>query len=596
MATIEDVINFAQNNVTDAVAGSELFVDELRQAISWEGMWAPGTIDPGVQTNVITRVNYTAPSLTTLPLAGESAPEQHTPATVIASLAAVTVPTFDSVAPVLSMPERPDATLPDAPTGAPEFTAPVIPDKPAVALPDLPTFNPVTIPSPPNIEIPTWSETAPVDDLLLPTHEFTWSETVYTSELLDTAKGIIQHDLENGGYGLDPRDETALWERARDREMKNADAAMQQFQRSMAARGFSIPPGAYQAGVMQLQQDARAKVSDLNRDISLKRADLYVQNRQFMLTTGLQAEQFLIAYHAGLAERALNAAKYVFEAGTVLYDMQVKRFNARLQLYQITAQVYESQIRAALGRAEIYRAEIEAARLTVSMNESVVELYRAQLAGIESVINIYRTEMEAANVHASIEKLRLEAFRERVDAYAAQVRAKSEEFGMYEAAVRGELAKVDVYRNEVQAFDARVNAARTQKEIHRIDAQHQIEVGRLRLSELEGQLTRYREVLNGNLATARLLLEKHGIDVRIWDSQVQAAIKDADFQLEKWVKETSANLDASRIRLQELQAIASNDHNITSEGIAAAGKALDMYQRIVESSSNSLSAITTLAE
>ena len=599
MASIDDLIDYAQQNVADSLRDATTFVNELETAtrIGNYGLgWQEVSTDKEVSAPILANITDNPPP--TLTLSGDIAnlpPEVITAATIAANLNAVVLPTFDSVAPVLSMPARPDATLPTAPSGEPEFNMPVIPVKPEVNLPALPVFNSVNIPSAPTIELPTWNETAPNDELLVPTNSFTWNEAEYTSELLDTATGLIKSDLENGGYGIDARDEQALWERAKDREMQNADAAMQDLSRSMAARGFTVPQGAMLAGMQKVQQQSRANISTINRDISLKRADLYVQARQFAITTGLQVEQFLISYHAGFAERALNAAKYIFDAGVTLFDMQVKRYNAKLQLYQTVSQVYESQIRAALSKMEIFKAEIDAARLTVGINESQINLYKAQLSSVEAVIGIYETEMQAANVAASMEKLKLEAFRERVDMYSTQIKAKSEEFGMYESAIRGEMSKVDVYKAETQAFETRLNAAKIEKDISRADAEHQMQVGKFRLAEYDAAMERFKVILDNNVRTTETELRKYGVDTDVWKAQVETNIKQATFELDKWAKNTAAVQDLYKIKINEQSELVKDWLRAQENGTVAAGRGLQMYERIIETAQNSMSAITTLA-
>lgn len=598
MASIDDLIDYAQNNVDEALRDANIFVRELETATRISGLPIETPISLDDVFNAPTLANIVTTPSPTLTLSGDIAnlpPEAISAATIAANLNAVVLPTFDSLAPVLSMPERPDATLPTAPSGEPEFNMPVIPLKPEVNLPALPVFNSVNIPSAPNIQLPTWNETAPNDELLLPTNSFTWNETEYTSELLDKATDLIKSDLENGGYGLDSRDEQALWERAKDREMQNADAAMQDLSRSMAARGFTVPQGAMLAGMQKVQQQARANISTINRDISLKRADLYVQARQFAITTGLQVEQFLISYHAGFAERALNAAKYIFDAGVSLFDMQVKRYNAKLQLYQTVSQVYESQIRAALSKMEIFKAEIDAARLTVGINESQINLYKAQLSSVEAVIGIYETEMQAANVAASMEKLKLEAFRERVDMYSTQIKAKSEEFGMYESAIRGEMAKVEVYKAETQAFETRLNAAKIEKDISRVDAEHQMQVGKFRLAEYDAAMERFKVILDNNVRTTEIELRKYGVDTDVWKTNVETNIKQATFELDKWAKTTAAEQDLLKIKVDEKHKVMANWLKALDNGIVASGRGLQMYEKIIETAQNSMSAITTLA-
>jgi hypothetical protein len=233
------------------------------------------------------------------------------------------------------------------------------------------------------------------------TTQFVWNEQMYDAPLLKKARDIILFDLTNGGYGLDPRDEQALWERAKDREAQNANNAIQDFQRSISARGFSIPSGAMLAGLQKVQQQSRGAISTHNRDISIKRADMYVQARQFALTTGINAEQYLINYHSNYADRTLNSL--------------------------------------------------------------------------------------------------------------------------------------------------------------------------------------------------RLMLEKAGVDVKIWEASKADAIRDAEFYLNKWAKQTEAFLQIAKIQLAESEAVSANEHNITVEGISASAQALDTYKAIITAANNATSAIQTLA-
>jgi hypothetical protein len=298
MATIEEVIQFSQDQVIDALNQSDQFVNELAEAISWRAEWQ------NINFNGVPRNDYIAVNRVGLPL-------------------------------------RPNA---------------------------------------PN---------------------FVWNEEKYVPSLLEDAKQIILSDLRNGGYGINPADEQALWQRAKDRESQNADNAINDYMRSMAARGFSIPSGAMMAGVQKVQQQSRGAISTVNRDISIKRADMYVQARQFAITNGLNAEQFMVNYYSSFAERTLNSI--------------------------------------------------------------------------------------------------------------------------------------------------------------------------------------------------RILVEKTGIDLRVWESSRADAIKDAQFELDKWAKNTEAFLSIAKLQLDEKRAITENEHNISVEGITAATNALNMYKSIIESSNNASSAITTLA-
>lgn len=300
MATIEEVINFSQQQVNDAIAESQIFINELAEAIGWQSNLFRGDID---LTQIANNDNININSS--------------------------------------GLPQRPVNT------------------------------------------------------------NFIWYEQMYDAPLLKEARDLILSDIRNGGYGLDPRDEQALWERAKDREAQNANNAIQDFQRSMSARGFSIPSGAMVAGMQKVQQQARGLISTLNRDIALKRADLYVQARQFAIKSGMEAEQYMINYYSSYADRALSSI--------------------------------------------------------------------------------------------------------------------------------------------------------------------------------------------------RLLLEKNGVDLRLWETAKADAIRDAQFKLDKWAKQTEAFLQIAKVQLEEAQVVTTNEQRITADGISAATSALKTYEAIITAGSNASSAITTLA-
>lgn len=452
------------------------------------------------------------------------------------SIPAPEAPTFDNIvvpefgpipeliisAPVINMPVAPNTNLPGAPGAAPALATIALPDAPVLTLPDVPTFQNVVIPSVPSYSIPVYNATFPDDDLLIPTFTFSFNEQAYQSDLLDALKAELIDNLLNGGYGINDADEQALWERAREREMLAAETTIQQATSNAASRGFAIPPGALIAMIEGAQQAALEKISSVNREIALKRADMYVENRKFTIQQVRETEQMLITYFGYMMERALNTAKYTSEWAKHTYDAMVERYKARVAGAQAASQAYEIQLKAGLASLEAYKVEMEGSRLAVDVQKMVADVYNSQLEGVKTFVDIYRTQMEAAKVSSEIERLKLEAFRASVDAYTAQVGAKSAEFGMFKAQIEGEMSKVEIYRAQVGAYGEQVQAYSAGSTAKRVQLDAQIEGARLELESFNGRIKTYTTALEADKIYLDSLLGKHQADTQRYSARVQA--------------------------------------------------------------------------
>lgn len=592
--TPADIIKSQQDYVSSFIFDGQQFIDSVANL-------ATTTFDVGVLNpleyswdTAVQRFIDSAAALTPdRPGLGVSFTTKDLPAApVIPDIAidSVEVADFASSAPTLDIPQAPSASLPSAPS-APAFVDPLLPDAPIISLPATPTFDAITLPEPPSIQIPSFNSTLPLDTLTSPSNVFSFYEQAYQSALLDSVKAKLLDNLENGGYGIEPADEQALWERERDRELNGVSSNLAEVWRTGAARGFPLPPGDLYVAVEQAQQQLIDKMSSVSRDIGLKRADLYVANRQFTIQESRQLEQVLINYHTSLMERALNASKAVLDAEISVFNAQVARYNAQLEAYKTEAQVFEARIRAALSQSEIYRTNMDGKRIELDIQRTEVDLYRAQLAGVETVVNIYRTRTDAANIQANIQRTKLEAFRAQIDAFAQTVQAKVAEFGMYEARIRGETAKVTAFESEVRAYTSQVEAAKVRADIQVANARATLENSQTKLAVYNGELTRYRTVADIDIALDRLGIDRYSADITAYNAKLGALEASYKLQLEDVkrqdiinIESLKANTDIARLQLQQLV-------SATEIRLSASTFGADFYRTIVASSLNSINAL-----
>jgi len=236
----------------------------------------------------------------------------------------------------------------------------------------------------------------------------------YDATLLNPLKAKLLYDLQNGGYGIEPADEIALFNRARDREVEAMMSRVADAGRAMAARGFPLPPGELSIHIDRAYQEMQDKVSDASRDITLQRSKLFVENRQFTITQIRELEQITMNYWNAVQERSYNAARATAEFSIAVYNALLAKFRVRFDFAKMQSSV----------NLEIAQAEAEKAR-------ALLEQYRGQIAAYE------------ANLRAVIEPFQLQVtnYQAQVAGYEANVRALVDPARM----------KIDLYRADVEA-------------------------------------------------------------------------------------------------------------------------------------------------
>ncbi len=254
----------------------------------------------------------------------------------------------------------------------------------------------------------------PADDLLAPTNQFTYFEAAYASVLLDPLKAKLLEDLTNGGYGIDVADEAALFQRARDREAEATMTRISAAGRTMAARGFPLPPGELAVTIDRAYQEFQNKASDVSRDIFTNSAARFVENRKFTIEQVKELEQILIGFHNSVQERALNVAKATAEVALAVYNALVLRYRTRLEAAKIASDVQRDKLQAEAERAravvDIFRGQLSAyeanLRRAVDTARMQVDLYSADIAANRNLTDglIARASLQQKVLEATVQQ------------------------------------------------------------------------------------------------------------------------------------------------------------------------------------------------
>ena len=221
--------------------------------------------------------------------------------------------------------------------------------------------------------------------------------------IIDLVTGKISSDLINGGYGIDPNDETLMWERMRDRESINANLGIEEIKRQFGAYGMPIPQGALLEAFEVFLAKAQDVISTAGRDITIKRADLYRTAREFAINKGIELgkEQLGITDMrvkalVSAADAQYNALKLEIEnhkEQLLLFESQMKRIfdeqNLLTSVYKIDIEAWIGRINAMINANEAITRQslnqIEADRLTL---DSRVEHAKAQIMAFNAEVNI----------------------------------------------------------------------------------------------------------------------------------------------------------------------------------------------------------------
>lgn len=499
-------------------------------------------------------------------------------------------PVFPTPAPtkpninIRTAPTPDPVVVPDTPPTEPVYDDP---DPLSITLPSVPTLRDLSLPSAPTIEIPILDLGAlPTFYAPEPPSGLDYEEDTYVSQL---QQPLIDKILEwlLGGTGLPEHIWEQIWEKNRQNEEETANQLIEQAMEDFAARGFELPPGALVARVQQAEEQVNKEVNARSREKAIAYAQMEVDNLRFTIERGITYEGQLKDHWHRIQDRALEAAKAVWEGAIAVYNAYAATYNMQVQGYIAKIQANQLLIEQELAKLEVYKSELEGARLTNEINRLDVEIYTQQLQGVLAEIQVYRAQLENINIQAEIYKSQVDAFRATVDAAGARIEAANLELEGYKTELEGEQTKADVYRAEVQGYAAHIDAVGKEYDIYAKGYDVSIGINdhytrRLNAdiqrygAEIEGQLGNIRAAVAAIEAESRVAVANAGIheaDARAQAAVTQLKIQDAknyvDTQLESARIVFGHALGKSQIAANTIIEVAKTQQAIAASALSA---------------------------
>lgn len=393
------------------------------------------------------------------------------------SIGSVQIDDFDVSMPALNFLDAPTLTIGQAPA-LPEVRDVAVPDAPTVVLPDSPEFLTLQTHSFSGINLhEDWLDK--LDEIpelsVLQPAPFSYSPGArYASQLMDNLKAQLNARIQ-GGTGLAPAVEQAIWDRARDRETQVALAKEQEVLRGSEALGFALPFGVLAAQLADARREYQDKLSGLSRDVAIKQAELEQANLQQATTLALQLESTLLEDSYKLEALAVDVAKATADNAIAAHNAAVEHYKALLAGYQAYASAYQTVIQAELNKVEVFKALLSAEQTKADINRSLVERFKAEIEGAMAAVQIYQARVGAAKTLVELEGTRIQAGAEQVKAFVATVNAETAKADMYKATIGAEATKVEAVGTLARAYAAKVGgqAERARVEIAKLQARVQ---------------------------------------------------------------------------------------------------------------------------
>lgn len=470
---------------------------------------------------------------------------------------------FEEVAPTLDEIAPPTVTIGDAPT-VPEVEDIEIPEAPVVTLPDTPTYLTLTTPTFAGVDLHesfrTGLETKPELTLVAPT-PFSYSPNPdYSSTLLTALKAALETRMA-GGTGVSTAVENAYWGRAMDREVAAAQGNINEVARNSEGRGFALPDGVFAEQTRRAQKGYYDKVSELSREVAVKKAEQEQLNAQHTIEQSVALEGKLIDYSSQMEQLAFTTAKTVAENAIAIYNAQVDLFKAEVASYESWQRAYKTIIDGELAEVEVYKAEIAGENAKAETNRTLVMQYEAEVRARLGAVEIYKAQIDGAKARIDLESAKIAVVGEQIKAYIAGINGETAKVEAYKAQVGGQQAVVDIYKTKALAFAA-VSGAEAENARAQISYyQAQVTANGSAWDAWKSRVTAESERIRAVAMKSNAALDGYRADISKYEAQIRQNTEYYGAQIKQYEAQRTYTITAERLNTE----IVKSNREITLE-------------------------------
>ena len=306
------------------------------------------------------------------------------------------------------------------PPGLITITVPDAPSEPTWVEPTLGMIREITLPDIPVVSFPSIDLTPPIYDVgSPPSWNFTVGNVLISDDPLIMAMITrLTNNIVNGGTGLSPVVEAAIWARDLERNEQQLADTTDKVTTMWAKKGFSLPDGMLAHSLSETQKEYMNKMLDRSREIAIKQAELEQTNLFKSIELASNLMDKVIGYLLKYEELVLQAQELTAKFAYELIGFQLKAYVSKVEAYKATAQTYEMIIKAELAKIEVYKGQLDGQRLVGELNTQTVQIFGERQKAIALLVDRYKTQVQAMVSELELEKAKIEANKVQFDIWA----------------------------------------------------------------------------------------------------------------------------------------------------------------------------------
>jgi len=154
------------------------------------------------------------------------------------------------------------------------------------------------------------------------------------NDAFDDGVAWLKNTIGSGGVALSAEVEDRLWQKGRDRLVREGMRQTDTVVNGFAAKGYSFPPGLMAAQVHAINTETFGKMGDLAGTIAVKQAELYIDTLKFAVDLAVNTRLKAIAAAADYIKALMLSSDAAARIANLNSDAKAKMIAATADLYR----------------------------------------------------------------------------------------------------------------------------------------------------------------------------------------------------------------------------------------------------------------------
>lgn len=367
----------------------------------------------------------------------------------------------------------------------------------------LKNFNELSIPDPVDIIVTPFVGLEPV----APTKII--ADTLFLYEVFS----MLVQDVIDGKIGdlldyITPFDiEQLEFNRAKEELSDETEEVIEELFEDEGSRNFLAPSGPTQRAVSRASLRIKQRASRINQALYEQKGEITRANIDFGFKAGNEAERIVRATDEQRQSVNLQAVQLLVEVDFGVFEVELNRHNARLQVKRIKHSAWIDEHKGKLLELQAIEAKIDGVILTKDEEKLRLDLQALAIDYLISQQDLKQTNLDLFTIEALREENKLRTFKAEIDKFESILNLNISKFNLYKTEIQLEVSKVDIYEAKVRATEAKLRAQVAVTRSNRIVGDSRITVARASLDVQEEKLRAVRIRLDNSILNARQIAQ-----------------------------------------------------------------------------------------